>query len=1366
MEPRKNTTAGVLFWTPAPVCTSPTSSVIYGDEEETEGGDDFVSQMDENGVIGLSEALREVELELPRYDSNAESDPSVYAGPFTLQQAGPSERERDTPEDRSCNLGKPWYHNESLGEDIPSSFEDLMDGAEEQGFNCVQPWGKDMRGKENNLDEAGTRSDEKRNKNKHRSTSRDLRATNSLAERFISEEEIEEISTAQKWSAHLLTMGPASVSNNHRSISQPTSPAMAPTYRHLLHFTVEEMAAAPGIDAETFPEMSFTESPPESLSSHVSQKFSPRCVEVKRGTSQRAAAMFTKEAESTQYSGADKGPLKASDTSVVPHKRPTPSPRKMRHKSSESACSKNGSLSLDKADSLTFKHQTASPDKEQQIPRARTTAAGEMDESRKGPLSYRTPDFTKVEPRVRFPKEGYNPPRSRPSCERKSLLPEPVFVVKSPTGIVKEVVRNTAAGSPSSPHRPNPPTSAPNPAVPQEFRGRQQAATLLDQLERDYNKLLTKYAEAENTIDRLRLEAKVNLFSDPPKPGHLVQSGLNRNSSTYMKLDFPQALRAEFNCPSLHPNGHGNHQKSSSACPSTRSPDTQVGRQLAKILYHQADEFLQQLQSFDDILKSKTLRPFDQMKCLSELAEGLNSLERGYLFARDEHKVLQQSGAQIAPFDSERELEGLIFQCGLRMEELREQVEQMQQEQPTCEAPPSPPPHPTPSSVPSEGGEPLTQPQSPPVPLLVGPGEAAAVEVSSATEESDEEEETLKSLYLKPHNGKLRHVEQDFPLLINHFHSFKELPKCLDNGQRGGASLSAALRSDMLPADEKKERRKLGNPHVRKGLPQRQDSAPIGSVKQQAIEPSYPSRRASSQSTTLHPLHPLSGRRRFELEKSHSSSLSSLGEVTALEKRKPKLQTGSTGGLSQDGVISPETDSGFVCSESSRPTAAASLSSLHQRASQSDLVPQERNGGIPLIHPVPSTTYGHAAVDPRRDSQVSRDRQRRTRQGPRRRISLCSLQHGVRQAQQTRADSGTSDLGLESDRSRTMSDDRLSDQYTESVSSLHHSSPSSSPTARHPHVDSPTTLLSSQNRSDAIQRLQVEVIRLRDRLESCVKNQTPLSSVSPLAQENYTLHHTAPPRFRSAEQWADVSKGRIDGRTVDESTLRPMTSKRPSSAHRQKPQLDVRSEPSSPNPPPLVSRCTQTSTAAPDSCSHPAVCSRTHSRHLGASETADGEDSRGRRAPLCPQCLLRHQGRSEIGGDKEPAHSSLCPRCSRCGCPEPSRSTEPDSRTRISCHVCSPEGAGSSRHSAAAALPVLLQCMPVCPPPLLHSTPSGVRGCRERHSLSSDRQSSMDTSLNRAIRAAQHMKHTSGHMARSLATGVQYQELLTQSCSY
>ncbi|XP_031133409.1 microtubule organization protein AKNA isoform X4 [Sander lucioperca] len=1368
METVKNTKAGVVFWTPAPVRTSPTSSVISEDvwkdeeEEPAENDDDFVSQMDDNGIIGLSEALHDVELGESCSDSDAECNPNLYPGPLTPEEVDPSRHERDTPEELSYNLSEYLSHTESPGEDAQmlSPFEDLTGSLkartvdeevrqrkDEQGTECVPEWDKYLDG-----EESGKRIDTKRKKNNNIRTSRELGTTNDLAESYISKGDIEKISSTLSCSTRLLAMEPATVSNHHCQISQPASPATALTFPILRHFTAEELAAAPGIDAETFPEISLTESHPESHRSHTSLKSSPH-PDVKLRVSLQPAAMFSEEVMSNPDSAVSNEPLKTSDKSNKSHKQPTPLPRKIRQLSPEATYSRTRSLNIAKADSLKFKHKNPNPDREPRTPRARNNAA-EVNESRKEPLSYRIPDFSQVEPRVRFPKGGYEPPKSKHSFKRESQSPEPPFLFKSPADIVKEVLLNTTDRSPASSDSYKPPTSAPNSTVPQEFRGRQQATTLLDQLQEDYNRLLTKYAEAENTIDRLRLEAKVNLYSDPPKPGYLVQSGPNQNTLKFMMLDFPQAQRAENNSASLHPNGHSTHQRSPLVCPSTRSPDQQVGQQLANILYNQADKFLHQLQTFEDLLKGKKLKPFEQMKGLSQLAEGLDSLERGYLLARDEHKLLLRRGAEIGHFDPERELEGLIFQCGLRMEDLKEQVEQMQQEQPTCEAPPSPPPYPTPSSVPSEGGETLTYPQSPPVPLLVDPGEAAAGEVSSASEE----EETLNSLYLKPLNDKRRHTEQDFATLMDHYQSFKELPKLLDHGQKEGA-ISAALRSDLQPGDEEKERQghRTGNLEVQKGVPQ----------------------RASSQSTTL-PVDPHRGRRTLEVGKSHSSSLSSLGEITSLEKRN------SSRVLSQDGIISPETDSGFVCSESSRLTPAAAAH-LHQRASESSVsVSQEGNPGKPQIDPVSAPSPASApsrsrtATEPRRAPQLSPDKPRRTRQGQRRRTFSCSPQRRVSQTEQTRADSGTSEFGLESDSSHTASADRQNDQYTESVNSLYNSSPSSSPVARNHHSDSLKALSSSQvaSRNDAIQTLQGEVNRLRERLESCLRNKKPLSSAraAPSAHEYYTHHSTSTPRIRSGEQWSDVRRT-VD--EVEESTMRRTMGKR----RKSQPDILTGSEPSTPQH--LVSKCTQTSAAAP-LCSHAnAVRGRTNPRQrTGVSETADEFDSRGRPAPLCPQCLSHHRGRSEIpvGGDGEPTHSSCYHNCSLFGRPEPYRSNTPD------CHRVSDspthtsrqpvDRAARSRYFAAAAPPTLLQCMPVCPPPLLlYSSPlyvspsnstgtSGVRGHREvrgrtRRSLSVDKQRSVDTSLNRAIRAARHMKRTSGHMARSLATGAQYQQLLT-----
>lgn len=98
--------------------------------------------------------------------------------------------------------------------------------------------------------------------------------------------------------------------------------------------------------------------------------------------------------------------------------------------------------------------------------------------------------------------------------------------------------------------------------------------------------------------------------------------------------------------------------------------------------------FLIQVQTFESLLKSGKLKPSEQMKVtrvnrlelrsiilqkglskwpppvptnyylllqgLSQLAQGLDSLERAYLIARDEHRVLEHRGAEVGPFDPNR----------------------------------------------------------------------------------------------------------------------------------------------------------------------------------------------------------------------------------------------------------------------------------------------------------------------------------------------------------------------------------------------------------------------------------------------------------------------------------------------------------------------------------------------------------------------------------------------------------------------------------------------------------------------------------------------------------------------------------------
>lgn len=125
MERINNTKAGVICWTPAPAPSSPTSSVIYEedwdgeDEEQTEKNDDFDSQMDDNGIIGLSEALEDAGL----VDSDSHSN---SRGPLTPEEEDPSGHERETPEELSNNLSEHLSHTESEEDKTLSSCESFL----------------------------------------------------------------------------------------------------------------------------------------------------------------------------------------------------------------------------------------------------------------------------------------------------------------------------------------------------------------------------------------------------------------------------------------------------------------------------------------------------------------------------------------------------------------------------------------------------------------------------------------------------------------------------------------------------------------------------------------------------------------------------------------------------------------------------------------------------------------------------------------------------------------------------------------------------------------------------------------------------------------------------------------------------------------------------------------------------------------------------------------------------------------------------------------------------------------------------------------------------------------------------------------
>ncbi|XP_005055496.2 PREDICTED: AT-hook-containing transcription factor [Ficedula albicollis] len=175
-------------------------------------------------------------------------------------------------------------------------------------------------------------------------------------------------------------------------------------------------------------------------------------------------------------------------------------------------------------------------------PRRRTGGKGTRDPSGtgtegtqygRGRLNHPLPDLSKVEARVKFD-QSYRPPRGRVLPARPRGPGRPIGF-KSPAEIVREVLLSSGEGA-----SPQPPSTG----LPQEFRSPRQATALVQQLQDDYHKLLTKYAEAENTIDQLRLGARVSLFSDPPQPSRSLAMGTVASGSRVMTFSIPQARTA------------------------------------------------------------------------------------------------------------------------------------------------------------------------------------------------------------------------------------------------------------------------------------------------------------------------------------------------------------------------------------------------------------------------------------------------------------------------------------------------------------------------------------------------------------------------------------------------------------------------------------------------------------------------------------------------------------------------------------------------------------------------------------------------------------------------------------------------------
>ncbi|XP_043914098.1 microtubule organization protein AKNA [Protopterus annectens] len=921
----------------------------------------------------------------------------------------------------------------------------------------------------------------------------------------------------------------------------------------LSHLSMEDLLNGPNIDAETFPESSCSESI-EDPSGNLG-----RCVSRGRASIQG----------SSESNPSTERPIKnVFNVSNMENQKPLTlgQPSKPFHASKKTEEIKKNVIQSSPY-KITRQSRSLSPKRATGDKKMVRTNSPKPDSNRsllteitkygRGQLNYPLPDLSKVEPRVKFPKndQGYKPPKGRSSPMRLSSSGPPLMF-KSPAEIVRDVLRSSDEYCPPTPS----PVKA---MVPEEFRTPKQATELVHQLQEDYHKLLTKYAEAENTIDRLRLEAKVHLYSDPPNPSHSVPMGSVTQGSKVMTFTIPLPQKADFgpspdaaksskqdtaSVPTVE-SGQGFDSQEEKKLPSADTTDGNIesvpGEKLTLALAKQAGKFRVQVNFFEELMQLGRMTPQEQLKGFQQLKEALDTLERGYLQARDEHRKLQrQSGNfRLGDFDPDRKVEGDIFRLGMALEDLKDRIDQTTQIQPSPSAPPeSVPPR---SLALTPVSEPVTRPPSPStsnlVPAVRTPypespmldtvrGQAALdAEVSSASGESEAEDKLPETI----HHKRLQ-VEDDYNGLLDRYNNFKTLPNVMVLEQlKEGASPRQETKSAWSDTAEKNQlTRSLRRPSLKEEplrsvpLPEPMETKDVllrdtrktfvepndTSSQRQQIQPEIQKPRLQHVSVESKPFQP-----KLLGDASRNNSVSTVASEPS--QNKPFRREKSV--PLEERIVSPETDSGFIGSESSRFTPAAQTpehqptpsrcSSLGERLVKSSRLSEFQ----PSMRKNPQTVQseekllsmpGSSEHIPLRESTLRhRDLQRELSQP-----SSPQQWSGSVSSEMEQNTYGTCTDSDREERGRSMSpfahSSKLRNKRRASFSSF-------LSLQRSVNQQQPDPLLNRSARDEAIHALQSEVSLLRQELEKSLhKSQTNRGAFSPASSR---LRAQTPERARS-----------------------------------------------------------------------------------------------------------------------------------------------------------------------------------------------------------------------------------------------------------
>ncbi|XP_055007900.1 microtubule organization protein AKNA-like [Boleophthalmus pectinirostris] len=260
-----------------------------------------------------------------------------------------------------------------------------------------------------------------------------------------------------------------------------------------------------------------------------------------------------------------------------------------------------------------------------------------------GQVHYPLPDFSKVAPKIKIPKT------SRESLKPMPQPPSSIHRAHSSPDML-DVVSRVLEDSVFTSERPSVFIEPDKSAIP----------ALVQHLQDKYDKLLTKYAEAETLIDRMRL-------------------GTKAASAIQLRFDDSQNYVAEGSI--LNPLEKLDATQCTDNDDSVDSKDgPSDGELMTTELSNIATQFMQNVDDFKYNVSNKSINLEEQQMMLRILMEAQDQLERKYISKKEEHRALEMQkymgiNRNTGTFDPDRLVEGGIFRLGMLLEDIKDMID-------------------------------------------------------------------------------------------------------------------------------------------------------------------------------------------------------------------------------------------------------------------------------------------------------------------------------------------------------------------------------------------------------------------------------------------------------------------------------------------------------------------------------------------------------------------------------------------------------------------------------------------------------------------------------------------------------------------